>query len=191
MSLEEYINANTALNKIPLDEDFVWEIANSIRWISQIFKEKFKIEKFIFGEVYPSYFGQAPEIILSLMEELGYDKEDNLDESCNSSNPASASNSLHISPNKSPSVLSKNDNNYSQFTDVFSKNEQANTTPAASSKLNALFEDIYAKNEMEPNENDDQLQSQKNEDKDNDSDDLLNDFKKKKTYVISLSQTKN
>lgn len=121
------------------------------------------------------------------MEELGYDKEDNLDESCNSSNPASASNSLHISPNKSPSCLLKNDNNYSQFSE---NTEQTNTTPAGSSRLNALFEDFCTKNELDLDENNDQVQNQKNEEKDNDSDDLLNDFKKKKTYVISLESGK-
>lgn len=178
--LEEYINTNIISHKPPIDEDFVWEVANSVRWISQTFKEKFKIEKFLFGEIYPSFFSIAPELILSLMEELGYDKEENLDESCNSSNPASASNSLVVTPNKSPSLLLKNDNNYSQFSESFSKEESDNTASAGVSKLNALFEDFCSKNEFEANESDELIPSQKNEEKDNDSDDLLNDFKKKK-----------
>lgn len=182
MALEEYINSNSSSSKISIDEDFVWEVANSVRWISQTFKEKFKIEKFLFGEIYPSYFAIAPELILSLMEELGYDKEENLDESCNSSNAASASNSLLVTPNKSPNRLLKNDNNYSQFSESFSKDEAPNSTLGGISKLNALFEDFCPKNEIESNENDELAPSQKNEEKDNDSDDLLNDFKKKKTY---------
>ncbi|RNA00997.1 hypothetical protein BpHYR1_043718 [Brachionus plicatilis] len=162
--LEEYINTNIISHKLPIDEDFVWEVANS----------------FLFGEIYPSFFSIAPELILSLMEELGYDKEENLDESCNSSNPASASNSLVVTPNKSPSLLLKNDNNYSQFSESFSKEESDNTASAGVSKLNALFEDFCSKNEFEANESDELIPSQKNEEKDNDSDDLLNDFKKKK-----------
>lgn len=64
-------------SKVKVDEDFVWELANSIRWLSQAFKHTFKIEKFLFGEIYATYNGQAPEFILALLEELGYDQEEN------------------------------------------------------------------------------------------------------------------
>lgn len=68
---------NLVNNQSKIDDDCVWEIANSIRWLNQIFKDKFKIEKFLFGEIYANYYHLASEFILDLMEELGYDKDDN------------------------------------------------------------------------------------------------------------------
>lgn len=90
-----------------LDEDGIWEIANWIRFLSQTFKERFKIEKFLFGEVYATYASStsslaitsSQELMSSLMEELGYDKEDkendDLNASCNSKN-ASMLNSSNL-----------------------------------------------------------------------------------------------
>lgn len=68
---------------IRVDEDFVWELANSVRWLSQTFKQRFKIEKFLFGEIYAGYHDStaASELVQSLMEELGYDKADDDDDS--------------------------------------------------------------------------------------------------------------
>lgn len=83
--------SNTVQGKVRVDDDFVWELANTIRWLSQILKEKFKIEKFIFGEIYANYHVNSAELVLSLMEELGYDNEN--DETINGSNqPASSQN---------------------------------------------------------------------------------------------------
>lgn len=147
LQLENYIILNTVANKVKVDEDFVWETANSIRWLSQTFKEKFKIEKFLFGEVYASYFGTAPELTVSLMEELGYDKDDNLDET-NSSANSSPSTSILVTPNKSPSVsnqiptatsVSKNANNYSQFNEQASKElSQSNSSLKLAHRLGSF-----------------------------------------------------
>ena len=63
-------------SKFVVDDDWVWEIANQIRWLSQTFRDKFKIDKFVFGEIYAGFHAAAPEFVLNLMEELGYDKED-------------------------------------------------------------------------------------------------------------------
>lgn len=71
LQIENYIIANTGTNgKVKVDDDDVWDIANSIRWVRQKFKD-FKIERFLFGEIYASYFANAPDFINSLMEELG------------------------------------------------------------------------------------------------------------------------
>lgn len=212
LQLENFILLNTISNKVRVDDDFVWEIANSIRWLSQTFKDKFKIEKFLFGEIYSNYFVIAPELIVGLMEELGYDKDDNLDENNTSLNSsASPSTSILITPHKSPSALSKNSNNYSQFSETSLKESQSgsNIKPAPAvitahcnltnllkedsnsnssnlfvSRVNSLFEDFAQPTEPDSHENDDFVSSQNNEDKDRDSDDLLNDFKKEKNVFL-------
>lgn len=92
---------------IKADEDFVWELANSVRWLSQTFKQRFKIEKFLFGELYAAYHtGPATEIIQSLMEELGYDKEETDDDdddhdhdTSNTSNTVESALKVATSPN--------------------------------------------------------------------------------------------
>ncbi len=45
LQIENYIISNNSpiSNKVKVDEDWVWEIANSTRWLKQIFKD-FKIE---------------------------------------------------------------------------------------------------------------------------------------------------
>ncbi len=79
----------------------MWDIANSIRWLKQKFKD-FKIEKFLFGEIYANYFLNASDFILSLMEELGYDKEDNGNESNGSSSSSAESSPANSPTKKSP-----------------------------------------------------------------------------------------
>jgi hypothetical protein len=107
LQIENYIVQNGPKSKV--DDDWVWEIANLIRWLSQTFKEKFKIEKFLFGEIFTAYHSNSPEFILSLMEELGYDKDDNNgdDKDSNSgfdstSESSSALASPLATPHKSP-----------------------------------------------------------------------------------------
>ena len=52
-------------------------MANSIKWLSRTFKQRFKIEKFLFGEIYNAYhMGATNEMVKAIMEELGYDKDD-------------------------------------------------------------------------------------------------------------------
>lgn len=87
LHMENYIICNqVASGSIKVDDDFVWEMANSIRWLSQTFKQRFKIEKFLFGDVYAAYHGGAAlELVQALMEELGYDKDDEDDDENDSS----------------------------------------------------------------------------------------------------------
>jgi hypothetical protein len=74
-----------------VDEDCVWEIANSFRMLSQMFRERFKIERFLFTEIYANFHTlQSSEFILSLMEELGYDKEEQLSQLINNNNSNNA-----------------------------------------------------------------------------------------------------
>ena len=72
LQIENYIVANQSpnSNKVRVDDDAVWDIANSIRWVKQKFKD-FKIERFLFGEIYANYYLNSPDFIASLMEELG------------------------------------------------------------------------------------------------------------------------
>ena len=67
-------------NNKTVDDDDVWEIANLIRWLNQLFKDKFKIERFLFGEIYANYYTASPEFLFSLMEELGYDNSNQNDD---------------------------------------------------------------------------------------------------------------
>jgi hypothetical protein len=106
LQMEDYLAANTVPGgRVRLDEDFVWDVANSIRWLSQTFKEKFKIEKFLFGELYAAYNGQAGEIISSLMEELGYDIESHAGAPTNAPDEATTTtNSTAASPASSKTI---------------------------------------------------------------------------------------
>ncbi len=70
LQIENYIFSNGSGGRVKVDDDWVWDIANSIRWIKQKFKD-FKIERFLFGEIYANYSLNAAEFISSLMEELG------------------------------------------------------------------------------------------------------------------------
>lgn len=72
LQIENYIILNQSVNsaKIKVDDDWVWDIANQIRWLKQKFKD-FKIERFLFGEIYANYYLTASDFICSLMEELG------------------------------------------------------------------------------------------------------------------------
>jgi hypothetical protein len=88
-----------------LDDDCIWEIANTMRWLNQKFKDKFKIERFLFGEIYTNYCQTSPEFIFSLMEELGYDKDNDND---TTSNDDQSSNSLSNSFNNFDTSEPKN-----------------------------------------------------------------------------------
>jgi len=194
------------VNKTKVDDDWVWEIANSIRWLSQHFKEKFKIEKFLFGEIYATYHPILPDFIISLMEELGYDKEDNNDtddngaqSSLNSSAPASASGSPLATPVKpspfkgsQPPTLAAN--NVSSFAASFTSQYSNNLTFTGG--ISSLFEDLSSQTIQnsqttnvnassifnDSNENDDNNNTTltNNQSNENNSDDVLDEFKKKK-----------
>jgi hypothetical protein len=194
------------VNKTKVDDDWVWEIANSIRWLSQHFKEKFKIEKFLFGEIYATYHPILPDFIISLMEELGYDKEDNNDtddngaqSSLNSSAPASASGSPLATPVK-PSPFKGSQpplaaNNISSFAASFTSQYSNNLTFTGG--ISSLFEDLSSQTIQnsqttnvnassifnDSNENDDNHNTTltNNQSNENISDDVLDEFKKKKT----------
>lgn len=55
-----------------IDGDFVWELADSIRWLARAGKDRFKIERFLFDELCPAYESRAPRLVRSLLQELGY-----------------------------------------------------------------------------------------------------------------------
>lgn len=104
------MTSTSAASLVRIDEDFVWELANLVRWLSQVFKQRFKIEKFLFGEIYAAYHGGvATELVQSLMEELGYDKDDDDDSDAESESPnKSANNSdLHAQSNSTQQVQSQ------------------------------------------------------------------------------------
>lgn len=106
LQLENYIAVNTpkgltstsaAASMVRVDDDFVWELANLVRWLSQVFKQRFKIEKFLFGEIYAAYHGGvATELVQSLMEELGYDKDDDDDSDAESESPNKSANNSDL-----------------------------------------------------------------------------------------------
>ena len=50
-NIEHYLtmNVNEQTRRLQTDEDCIWEIANSIRWLSRLFSDKFKIESFLFA----------------------------------------------------------------------------------------------------------------------------------------------
>jgi hypothetical protein len=113
LKIENYILSNTIGSRVRVDDDCVWEIANSVRWISQTFKEKFKIEKFLFGDIYAAYFAQASDFIQSLMEELGYDKDEK--------------------------SSSSDEEEYDENGDKTLKNSKNNRRPSITSPTNILF----------------------------------------------------
>lgn len=180
-----------------MDEDWVWEIANSIRWLKQTFKD-FKIERFLFGEIYANYFQNASDFIVSLMEELGYDKDENADSSSNSPNgtpmkkpaiPLNDSNSEQATTAKDTIPLSSSSKFLAQLSHSNSNQalnylrEDSNSNYSFTGGVNSLFEDEYPErannnnNDSDLNDNDEQSQNTHNLD---DSDKLLGDLKKKK-----------
>lgn len=182
LQIENYIAANA--NKTKVDEDWVWEIANSIRWLKQAFKD-FKIEKFLFGEIYANYFQMASDFILSLMEELGYDKDDNTNESSTTT------------PSESPCKKYLNDSNnetkepinpsisrlltHSASNPALSHlmREDSNSNFSFTGGVNSLFEDedrTTTNNDSDLVENEEASQAANLDD----GDKLLNDLKKKK-----------
>ena len=167
-----------------MDDDWVWEIANLIRWLKQTFKD-FKIERFLFGEIYSNYFLNASEFILSLMEELGYDKEENLNDSSSSSSPKKPS------PNSTPLKQTSTYFNSQQMNDSLNEQksisfhssslqllrEDSNSSYTFVGGVNSLFEE-ECPDEVDSKEHD-ELSNSHN--KDENKDDLLNEFEKKKT----------
>jgi hypothetical protein len=145
------LNATTKI-----DDDCVWEVANSIRWLNQTFKEKFKIEKFLFGEIYSNYYQMSPEFILNLMEELGYDKEDNN----NNNNAADTS---------------------SEISDTTTTTTNNNTTIANGNKRNSLNnskddDSILSNSSINLNQSADSFADTNQQDED-----ILNNSKRKKS----------
>ncbi len=138
LQIENYIIANVSATsgKVKVDDDWVWDIANSIRWLKQKFKD-FKIERFLFGEIYASYFTQAPDFISSLMEELGYDKEDNGAESSSDTE----------SPKKSPlrAVASQSEPSDANKPKMVSSSakflSQLSSEPGSGVKLSSLLQE--------------------------------------------------
>lgn len=205
MQIENYItsNNNPTTNKVKVDEDCVWEIANSIRWLKQTFKD-FKIEKFLFGEVYANYFHTASDFILSLMEELGYDKDDNNANESSSDSPDSPlkksstqlndsnNDSRHSNPSAKETIpLSSSSKFLSQLTHSSSNpalsylREDSNSNYSYTGGVSSLFEDDFPErsnnnnNDSDLNEHD-ELSQNTNFNSNNDSDKLLDDLKKKK-----------
>lgn len=208
LQIENYIvsNTSTSSSKVKVDEDWIWDIANTIRWLKQTFKD-FKIEKFLFGEIYANYFQSATDFILNLMEELGYDKDDNTNN--NNESNSNSSNSSPTKNNSSTQHLNDSNNeqtkqtNLSQITtnttiplSMSSKllsqlthsnsntalsflREDSNSNYSFTGGVNSLFEDEYPErnnNESDLNEYDDQSQNTNFDD----GDKLLTDLKKKK-----------
>ena len=210
IQLELYLVTNA--NKTKVDDDWVWEIANSIRWLSQNYKEKFKIEKFIFGEIYETYNPLLSDLFQSLKEELGYDNDENTDTDDNaqssslcSSAPTSPTSSPLATPVK-PSPLKNGQsslvssivtNSSSQHISSTTKNDTSLTFTGG---INSLFEDFTSQSQSvfnqgssinassifnDSNENDDNNNTtltNTHATNENNSDDLLDEFKKKKTY---------
>lgn len=95
-----------------IDGDFVWELADSIRWLARAGKDRFKIERFLFDELCPVYESRAPRLVRSLLEELGYaDRKRELQKTTTKSDraqtsiPATSSSSLVVA-NTSDSLKS-------------------------------------------------------------------------------------
>ena len=171
-----------------MDEDWIWEIANYIRWISQTFRDKFKIERFLLGEIDSNYIAIAPDFIIGLKEELGYDNHDT-DNSSDSSDDESPDSKMAVgdSANSSTAMAAVKDESV-----VVSKFKLDTSTLSASfnytrdemsganfSLVNSLFEDVNERNSFETdNFEDEPSHSQKNSVVDDD--DPLNSFIRKK-----------
>jgi hypothetical protein len=109
LKIEDLVQTLTVNNIKTVDDDDVWEIANLIRWLNQLFKEKFKIERFLFGEIYPNYYLNSPEFVVSLMEELGYDKSQNDDDSDVDSDDNTTINNESINDNNNKKTTNHDD----------------------------------------------------------------------------------
>lgn len=99
-----------------IDGDFVWELADSIRWLARAGKDRFKIERFLFDELCPIYEPRAPRLVRCLLEELGYaDRKHELQKTTKSeraqtSIPTTSSNSLIVANTGSLKSFSVNVN---------------------------------------------------------------------------------
>jgi hypothetical protein len=187
LQIENYMvtNYDCDIKKVCVDYDYIWEIANSIRWLNQTFRDKFKIDKFLFGEIYPNYYSNAPDFILSLMEELGYDKEETNDSPPHSPSPIK---SPPLKTTKTtPSSSSKNFSNESikenvSVCDVRDKSltetETQSNTVVLTGRINHLFEDDDDQFSQSDNINLNTAELSVNNDKKDD--DILNDYIKKK-----------
>lgn len=138
LQIENIIQQQHQTNTKTIDDDAVWEIANYIRWLNQAFHEKFKIEKFLFGEIYSNYYLSSPELLMNLMEELGYDttNDDNNeddDSSFVSSNNTSANNTITATSATNNSI-NNSDNSFEAT---------SNTTTTTSSIHNASTMNSY------------------------------------------------
>lgn len=210
LQIENYIISNNSpiSNKVKVDEDWVWEIANSTRWLKQIFKD-FKIEKFLFGEIYANYFQTASEFILSLMEELGYDKDDHANESSSNSPLKNSLTKLNDSNNEQKNLTwtEKETLLTSNSSKILSQLTHSNSNPALSylredsnsnysftGGVNSLFEDEFPERSNNNNNDSDQIEHDdlsQNVNLTNDSDKSLDDLKKKKnsTRFSDFSQS--
>jgi hypothetical protein len=176
--------------KVCVNEDDIWEIANSIRWLNQTFKDTFKIEKFIFGEIYPSYFTNFPEFMTSLMEELGYDKEEKVENNENieeketfkldSISPSSIVNKSLATSSESIKL------NYPIIKTSFLEIESADTLQNGKKnftnsffRVTNIFEEFESKNELE-NEYDNTIQNVHHNINEEECDELFEDLKRKK-----------
>lgn len=203
LQIENYIVANQSpnSNKVRVDDDAVWDIANSIRWVKQKFKD-FKIERFLFGEIYANYYLNSPDFIASLMEELGYDQEDNANESSSDiespkkspSKVLGSQQQLTESNDKLKSVsssakflsqLSQTQASNIQLSSILK--EDSNSSFSLIGGVNSLFEEEEGGNTndvADQNENDDTNNNQNNVEKG----DILDQFMKKKTGRKSVCQ---
>jgi len=121
LQIENYLSNTQTGRTGRVDEDCVWEIANSFRMLSQMFRERFKIERFLFTEIYANYHTpSSSEFILSLMEELGYDKEDQLSQLNNNNN----NNNTNQTDSANQSMQQQNDSTHNAtLTTTSNKNE--------------------------------------------------------------------
>ncbi len=197
LQIEHYIIVHSTSKSKHVDDDWIWEIANLIRWMSQTFREKFKIEKFLFTDIYGTYHHVNPDFVIALMEELGYDKDDG-DESSNQALSEKTDTSTRSSPLATPLAQTPVKSSPSKKNVTVSKfgkhliNEDSNSTltiTPISGGINSLFEDAIEycsqSNANNPNNisntsNNENDTSNHNASNENNDDDILNDLKKKK-----------
>lgn len=72
LRLESYIASHDDYHETSVDGDFIWELADSIRWLARVGKERFKLERFLYDELCPVYESRAPLLMRNLLEELGF-----------------------------------------------------------------------------------------------------------------------
>lgn len=200
LQIENYVIANQGPSgKVKVDDDWVWDIANSIRWLKQKFKD-FKIEKFLFGEIYANYYINATDFISSLMEELGYDgNEDNGNESSDEEVPKKSPTKL---VNSQQQIISgadvKNISSSAKFLSQLSHSqgvnpqlssilkEDSNSSFSLIGGVNSLFEEEERTNTcdgVDHNDNDETTFQPNNE-----KADILDEFIKKKPVRFTDSK---